>query len=271
MISDIPQFDALFHRQFFLCHLRKTHIRIFPGNLILQIIADSHKERLIKRHRSKLVIDPVGAGHHTHRRHHKGREHRSHFFHALPLTDQYHHIPYQRSNTDRLDQKPRNTVIQSIFLYRIHIAPAALDIFFRKILLFSGYLYFLDPLHRLGYPLKQPAVKVLIFLPRLIHDRLYHFFNNKQRGEQRQRNDHCHFPVRSHHNAEQHYKNNDLRDQLQQRQNQRVHIIDIRGDIPLNNGCIRVQIKFIALPEIIFHHPLGSPELVCIDKPVHKL
>ena len=39
-IIDIPQLNALFHRQFLLRHLRKTHIRILSGYLILQIVAD---------------------------------------------------------------------------------------------------------------------------------------------------------------------------------------------------------------------------------------
>ena len=154
MVSDIPQLNALFHGQFFLCHHRKAHIRIFPRDLILQIIADAHKEGLVKGHGRELVVDPVCAGHHPHRRHHKGGEHCRHFLHALSLAHKDHHIAHKAGNTDCLDQKPGDAVIECVFLDRIHIAPTALDIFFRKILLFSGDLHLFNPLHGLGYPLK---------------------------------------------------------------------------------------------------------------------
>ena len=175
LIGDILQHDLFPDRQ--LLHLFLPQIslhaviHVFIPYLFLQIIADTHKERLEIGNRRQMVVDPVGTGNQPHGRHSKKPQLRDDIRCRRSLQKLYHQIQDHTRDGKRLDQQPRRGIIQVIALHRTHITGAALGIFVDKIAFPAGNLDFLDPHHRLVDPLIKPAVEILILLTGPAHDR----------------------------------------------------------------------------------------------------
>ena len=187
-IRNILHLNAVLYIQLFLFVGSKGHIGILSVDLILQVIADSHEERLKISNGIDLVINTVHTGEQHQCRCRQGSEHGQHVLRRHARSYQEDHISYHSGNTRCLDQQLRYLIVQAVTLHRIHITLTALAILGYEILLLGRDLHFLDSLYRLGDPFEQTAVIVLIVLTRLIHDRLQHSLDQPHERNQY----HCH-------------------------------------------------------------------------------
>ena len=104
-------------------------------------------------------------------------------------------------------------------------------------------------------------------LPRhFLQHRLQHTFDQGQQQNHHRGQQNGHTRVLYQQKGHQESKYDAVGDQLQQCQDQSIHIVHIGRNIPLDYRCVRMQIEFITPAQIVAHHALGGAELVGIDK-----
>ena len=174
-----------------------------------------------------MIADTVDTGQQNKGCCRQSGQHREHLFTGHVQCHLYDHIPDHGSDAGRLQQVLRRGIIQAVFLYCIHIAFSAALILAHEIIFGAADLDLFHPLYRLGDPLEQAAVIVLIVLTSLVHDRLQHPFYQKQQSQQHQSQQNGHHSVGHKAIADDADRDRNVTHQLQQRQNQRIHIVDV--------------------------------------------
>ena len=269
-VCDVLQTDLPVDRQLFDGSAHLVILRIVADllvvDLFLQIVADSHKERLKVGDRGLVVVDPVHARQKPYRRHRQRGKLRHQIRHLRALQNDNDKVSDHPRYAHRLDQQPWRRVEDIVFLHALHIARAAFGVLVDEIIFLVRDLDLLDPHYRLFDPLVQTAVIVLVILSGLYHDRLEDLFDD-QKQHQHQRRDHDrHLRVDRQQHQNQTQKDDTLAAELETAQDQSVHIVHIGGDASLDHGSIRVQIILIRSFHKVDHHPARGRELIRVYK-----
>ena len=175
-IYNILQFHLILYRQLFNVLLFPVCFRIiadaFIPDLLLQVVAHSHKERFKVGNGCEIVVDPVCTGDQPHGHYGKRCKLRHDLCGLCSSKQPEHHIQDHPGDRYAFNDHTGSCVIQVIALYGIHIAGATFSILINKIIFLGCDFDLLDPHHRLVDPLVQSAVILLVFFAGLFHDRL---------------------------------------------------------------------------------------------------
>ncbi len=236
-------------------------------NLLLQVIGDIIKERFEIGDARRVIVDPVCRRKKPRCRRRKDRDLRDHLRKlTLPAEHLEHHVEDKGCDADGLDQEPGRRIIQIVFLNRPDIALAALCVLIDEVALLVRDLDLLDSGHRLIDPLIESAVIVLIVLSRLQHDRLNDIADDDEHKNQDRRDGHRHLRIRDKQDRDESDEDNDFREKLQKYEDQCIHVVDVRRDIPLDDRRVRTEIILVRPHHEIDHHAVARVKLIRIDE-----
>ena len=239
-ICDVSKLNTALQRKLLLLPGRKGHVHFIVFNLILKIIADTHEKRFEKGNGIDLVVDPVHGRQKYESRRRKGGKHLQHILRGDARNRKHDHISHHHGNAHGLDEKLGHIVVEAVALHRVYITPAAFLVLVHEILFLADDLDFLDTLDGLGDPFEETAVVILIVLPRFVHNGLEHLFDDGHQKHQRKCQQHGHDPVGHQTVAHHEQRHHTVGQQLQQGQDQRVHIVHVRGNTPLHYSRVCV-------------------------------